>query len=253
MHLKLIEPLRELFKDEVRQLGLALGLPEEIVLRHPFPGPGLGVRILGEINARIRRHAAPRRRHLHRGTAAAGYYDKVSQAFAVFLPVRSVGVVGDARRYDVRHRAARGGDDRFMTARLGTAALRADRPRVEPDHQRNRAASRGSSTTFRRNHPRRSSGNSGLSVGLGLHHVRWNLTRRLPLHGRHSHSILTRMQQMRSGVIVIAIMGLLAITATLLLKRASGHSTEKIDDLQRWEDDGGNLPSKVPIVEIHSA
>ena len=99
MKLKLVEPLRELFKDEVRRVGLALGLPEAMVMRHPFPGPGLGVRILGEINAEyadtLRRADAIFIEELR----AAGYYDKVSQAFAVFLPVRSVGVVGDARRY----------------------------------------------------------------------------------------------------------------------------------------------------------
>jgi len=99
MKLKLVEPLRELFKDEVRRVGLALGLPEAMVMRHPFPGPGLGVRILGEINAdyadTLRRADAIFIEELR----AAGYYDKVSQAFAVFLPVRSVGVVGDARRY----------------------------------------------------------------------------------------------------------------------------------------------------------
>lgn len=100
MHLKLIEPLRELFKDEVRILGTELGLPAEIVHRHPFPGPGLGVRILGEIHkeyADILRQAdaifiEELRRHDH--------YRKVSQAFAVFLPVKSVGVMGDSRCYD---------------------------------------------------------------------------------------------------------------------------------------------------------
>ena len=99
MKLKLVEPLRELFKDEVRSVGLALGLPEAMVMRHPFPGPGLGVRILGEIKPdyadTLRRADAIFIEELR----AAGYYDKVSQAFAVFLPVRSVGVVGDARRY----------------------------------------------------------------------------------------------------------------------------------------------------------
>jgi GMP synthase (glutamine-hydrolysing) len=100
MKLKLVEPLRELFKDEVRRLGIELGLPAEMVHRHPFPGPGLGVRILGEIKkefADLLRHAddifiAELRKH--------DLYDKTSQAFAVFLPVRSVGVLGDARRYD---------------------------------------------------------------------------------------------------------------------------------------------------------
>jgi GMP synthase (glutamine-hydrolysing) len=117
MKLKLIEPLRELFKDEVRQLGLALGLPEAMVMRHPFPGPGLGVRILGEIHPEyadtLRRADAIFIEELRK----SGYYEKVSQAFAVFLPVRSVGVVGDARRYAhvIALRAVETSD--FMTAR----------------------------------------------------------------------------------------------------------------------------------------
>jgi GMP synthase (glutamine-hydrolysing) len=117
MQLKLIEPLRELFKDEVRQVGLALGLPAEIVYRHPFPGPGLGVRILGEVTEAaadtLRRADAIFIEELR----LADYYDKVSQAFAVFLPVRSVGVVGDARRYAhvIALRAVETTD--FMTAR----------------------------------------------------------------------------------------------------------------------------------------
>jgi GMP synthase (glutamine-hydrolysing) len=117
MKLKLVEPLRELFKDEVRSVGLALGLPEAMVMRHPFPGPGLGVRILGEIKPEyaetLRRADAIFIDELR----AAGYYDKVSQAFAVFLPVRSVGVVGDARRYAhvIALRAVETTD--FMTAR----------------------------------------------------------------------------------------------------------------------------------------
>ena len=117
MKLKLLEPLRELFKDEVRQVGLALGLPEAMVMRHPFPGPGLGVRILGEIRPEytdtLRRADAIFIEELRK----SGYYDKVSQAFAVFLPVRSVGVVGDARRYAhvIALRAVETTD--FMTAR----------------------------------------------------------------------------------------------------------------------------------------
>jgi GMP synthase (glutamine-hydrolysing) len=116
MHLKLIEPLRELFKDEVRRLGVELGLPRELVYRHPFPGPGLAVRILGEVRkeyAELLRHAdaiyiEELRRH--------DLYERVSQAFAVFLPVRSVGVMGDGRRYDyvVALRAVETVD--FMTA-----------------------------------------------------------------------------------------------------------------------------------------
>ena len=99
MHLKLIEPLRELFKDEVRRIGLHLGLPHELVYRHPFPGPGLAVRVLGEVTKVrcdvLREADAIFLEELRR----ADYYDKVSQAFAVYLPVKSVGVVGDARRY----------------------------------------------------------------------------------------------------------------------------------------------------------
>jgi GMP synthase (glutamine-hydrolysing) len=116
LHLKLLEPLRELFKDEVRKLGDALGLPHDMVYRHPFPGPGLGVRILGE----VRRDFADL---LRRADAifieelrASGWYDRTSQAFAVFLPVKSVGVMGDGRTYDyvVALRAVQTQD--FMTA-----------------------------------------------------------------------------------------------------------------------------------------
>ncbi|HTQ76073.1 MAG TPA: glutamine-hydrolyzing GMP synthase [Burkholderiales bacterium] len=100
LHLKLLEPLRELFKDEVRELGLALGLPRDLVLRHPFPGPGLGVRILGEVRKEyadlLRRADAIFIDELRAG----GWYDKVAQAFAVFLPVKSVGVMGDGRTYE---------------------------------------------------------------------------------------------------------------------------------------------------------
>ncbi|HYA75616.1 MAG TPA: glutamine-hydrolyzing GMP synthase [Burkholderiaceae bacterium] len=116
LHLKLLEPLRELFKDEVRELGLALGLPEDMVHRHPFPGPGLGVRILGEIKREyadlLRRADAIFIEELR----ASGWYERTSQAFAVFLPVRSVGVMGDGRTYDwvVALRAVQTQD--FMTA-----------------------------------------------------------------------------------------------------------------------------------------
>ena len=117
MHLKLIEPLRELFKDEVRKLGRQLGLPEELIGRHPFPGPGLGVRILGEVNkeyADILRQADD---IFIRALIRHDLYHKTSQAFAVFLPVKSVGVKGDARHYDyvVALRAVETVD--FMTAR----------------------------------------------------------------------------------------------------------------------------------------
>ena len=117
MKLKLVEPLRELFKDEVRKLGLELGLPADMVFRHPFPGPGLGVRILGEVKKEyadlLRQADAIFIEELY----ANDLYDKVSQAFAVFLPVKSVGVMGDGRRYDyvIAIRAVETID--FMTAR----------------------------------------------------------------------------------------------------------------------------------------
>jgi GMP synthase (glutamine-hydrolysing) len=116
LHLKLLEPLRELFKDEVRELGLALGLPREMVFRHPFPGPGLGVRILGEVKREyadlLRRADAIFIDELR----SSGWYDRTAQAFAVFLPVRSVGVMGDGRTYEhvVALRAVQTSD--FMTA-----------------------------------------------------------------------------------------------------------------------------------------
>jgi GMP synthase (glutamine-hydrolysing) len=116
LHLKLLEPLRDLFKDEVRELGVALGLPREMVYRHPFPGPGLGVRILGEVKrdyADILRLADA---IFIEELRASGWYDKTSQAFAVFLPVKSVGVMGDGRTYEwvVALRAVETLD--FMTA-----------------------------------------------------------------------------------------------------------------------------------------
>ena len=121
--LKLLEPLRELFKDEVRELGVALGLPREMVYRHPFPGPGLGVRILGEVKKEyanlLRRADAIFIEELHNfKDEATGktWYDLTSQAFTVFLPVKSVGVMGDGRTYDyvVALRAVQTSD--FMTA-----------------------------------------------------------------------------------------------------------------------------------------
>ncbi|MCK7592988.1 glutamine-hydrolyzing GMP synthase [Pseudomarimonas salicorniae] len=100
MKLGLVEPLRELFKDEVRRLGVALGLPREMVFRHPFPGPGLGVRILGEVKREYAELLAKADAIYIEELRAAGLYDRTSQAFAVFLPVKSVGVVGDARAYE---------------------------------------------------------------------------------------------------------------------------------------------------------
>jgi GMP synthase (glutamine-hydrolysing) len=97
---KLIEPLRELFKDEVRQVGRELGLPEEMVGRHPFPGPGLAIRILGEVN-RAQLDVLRKADHIYiEEIRAAGLYDDIWQAFAVLLPIRSVGVQGDERSYD---------------------------------------------------------------------------------------------------------------------------------------------------------
>ena len=123
LHLKLLEPLRELFKDEVRALGISLGLPPEMVYRHPFPGPGLGVRILGEVRrdfADLLRRAdhifiEELRRTVDEHTGKT-WYDLTSQAFAVFLPVKSVGVMGDGRTYEwvVSLRAVQTQD--FMTA-----------------------------------------------------------------------------------------------------------------------------------------
>ena len=100
MKLGLVEPLRELFKDEVRRLGVELGLPREMVYRHPFPGPGLGVRILGEVKREYAELLAKADAIYIDELRKAGLYDKTSQAFAVFLPVKSVGVVGDARAYE---------------------------------------------------------------------------------------------------------------------------------------------------------
>ncbi|HYG31545.1 MAG TPA: glutamine-hydrolyzing GMP synthase [Methylophilaceae bacterium] len=100
LHLKLLEPLRELFKDEVRELGVALGLPREMVYRHPFPGPGLGVRILGEVKKEYADLLRLADNIFIEELRDSGWYDKTSQAFAVFLPVKSVGVMGDGRTYD---------------------------------------------------------------------------------------------------------------------------------------------------------
>ena len=122
LHLQLLEPLRELFKDEVRELGVALGLPRGMVYRHPFPGPGLGVRILGEVKKEyadlLRRADAIFIEELiaSKDTDGKSWYDKTSQAFTVFLPVKSVGVMGDGRTYEwvVALRAVQTQD--FMTA-----------------------------------------------------------------------------------------------------------------------------------------
>ena len=117
MNLELVEPLRELFKDEVRRIGVELGLPAEMVNRHPFPGPGLGVRILGEIKAQYVELLARADHIFIEELYKHDLYDKTSQAFAVFLPVKSVGVTGDQRRYEyvIALRAVETVD--FMTAR----------------------------------------------------------------------------------------------------------------------------------------
>jgi GMP synthase (glutamine-hydrolysing) len=132
MNLKLVEPLRELFKDEVRALGRELGLPEVFVGRHPFPGPGLAIRIPGEITKerldRLRLADAIYLEEIRR----AGLYDKIWQAFAVLLPVRTVGVMGDGRTYDevIALRAVTSTDGMtadffpFEMAFLGRAATR---------------------------------------------------------------------------------------------------------------------------------
>ena len=116
MHLKLLEPLRELFKDEVRELGIALGLPRKMVCRHPFPGPGLGVRILGEIKHEYVELLQRADDIFIDELRQSGWYDKTSQAFAVFIPVKSVGVMGDGRTYEyvIALRAVQTQD--FMTA-----------------------------------------------------------------------------------------------------------------------------------------
>ncbi len=117
MQLELVEPLRELFKDEVRKIGMKLGLPLDMVYRHPFPGPGLGVRIIGEVRKEYTDLLREADALFIEELRAHGWYEKTSQAFCVFLPVKSVGVVGDARRYAwvIGLRAVETTD--FMTAR----------------------------------------------------------------------------------------------------------------------------------------
>jgi GMP synthase (glutamine-hydrolysing) len=117
MNMALVEPLRELFKDEVRRIGMELGLPREMVFRHPFPGPGLGVRVLGEVREEYLEVLAQADYIFIEELRKEGLYDEVSQAFAVYLPVKSVGVTGDQRRYEhvIALRAVQTID--FMTAR----------------------------------------------------------------------------------------------------------------------------------------
>jgi GMP synthase (glutamine-hydrolysing) len=117
MRMQLVEPLRELFKDEVRKIGLELGLPKQMVFRHPFPGPGLGVRVLGEVKREYVEKLQLADDIFIEELRNQDLYDQVSQAFAVFLPVKSVGVMGDGRRYEyvIALRAVETVD--FMTAR----------------------------------------------------------------------------------------------------------------------------------------
>ena len=136
MKMKLVEPLRELFKDEVRALGRELGLPEAFVGRHPFPGPGLAIRIPGEITREkldiLRKADAIYLDEIRK----AGLYDAIWQAFAVLLPVQTVGVMGDGRTYDYVLRAARRHLDRRHDRRLLPLRHGLPRPRRDPHHQR---------------------------------------------------------------------------------------------------------------------
>ena len=117
LKLPIVEPLNALFKDEVRKIGLTLGLPKSLIGRHPFPGPGLAVRMLGEISKEKLEVLREADQIFIEELVNANLYNKVSQAFAVFLPIKSVGVVGDARRYEyvIALRAAETID--FMTAK----------------------------------------------------------------------------------------------------------------------------------------
>ena len=154
MNMKLVEPLRELFKDEVRALGRELGLPEAFVGRHPFPGPGLAIRMPGRGHARRSSTscARPTRIYLEE-IRNAGLYDAIWQAFAVLLPVRTVGVMGDGRTYDYvcALRAVTSVDG--MTADFYPFDHDVPRPRRDPHHQRGARASTASSTTSPRKPP----------------------------------------------------------------------------------------------------
>ena len=134
---ELVEPLRDLFKDEVRRLGLELGLPEDLVWRHPFPGPGLAVRCLGEVTKRAARHAPRSRRDRDRAKSKPpASIAQTSQAFAVLLPVQSVGVMGDARTYEDVVALRCVNTDDFMTADWTHLPLRPAGPHQHADHQR---------------------------------------------------------------------------------------------------------------------
>ncbi len=136
MHFELVEPLRQLFKDEVRQAGLQLGLPKEIVYRQPFPGPGLAVRILGEVTPERLRILRDADTIVVSEMKASDWYYRVWQSFAVLLPVRSVGVMGDQRTYEntIAIRIVESQDG--MTADWVRLALRIAGADFQPDHQR---------------------------------------------------------------------------------------------------------------------
>ena len=136
LSLKIIEPLRDLFKDEVRRLGVALGLPPALIERHPFPGPGLAVRVLGEVSPPRAEIARAADAIFTEELRAAGQSRATAQAFAVLLPVKTVGVMGGFSHLRKCRRLARGDDRRFYDRRLDAPALRFAGARVFAHHQR---------------------------------------------------------------------------------------------------------------------
>ena len=164
LRFQLIEPLRYLFKDEVRQVGLELGLPEAMVLRQPFPGPGLAIRIIGEVTAERLDTLREADWIVIDEIKAAGLYRSLWQSFAILTPVRSVGVMGDGRTYAnvvaIRAVTSRGRHDR----RLGEAAVRRPGQDLAAASSTRSRASTGSSTTSAASRPPRSSGNERASV-----------------------------------------------------------------------------------------